>query len=93
MSNSFLAYEIIENPRNLRFRFTLCMQEFFDSIPQHQWKIEDPTFIKQSEEFEIKVQRLDNRTDYLILIQTSYANHSQLRQPKERCYIYFSPIC
>jgi hypothetical protein len=26
-------YRIIENPRNLRFRFTLCMQEFFDSIP------------------------------------------------------------
>ena len=25
-------YGIIENPRNLRFRFTLCMQEFFDSI-------------------------------------------------------------
>ena len=27
-------YEIIENPRNLRIRFTLCMQEFFDSVPQ-----------------------------------------------------------
>ena len=26
-------YGIIENPRNLRFRFTLCIQEFFDSIP------------------------------------------------------------
>ena len=46
-------YEIIENPRNLRFRFTLCMQEFFDSIPQNQWKLEDPVFIKQSEEFAI----------------------------------------
>ena len=46
-------YGITENPRNLRFRFTLCMQEFFDSIPQHQWKIEDPAFIKQSEEFAI----------------------------------------
>jgi hypothetical protein len=31
-------YGIIENPRNLRFRFTLCMQEFFDSIPQDQWE-------------------------------------------------------
>jgi hypothetical protein len=46
-------YGIIENPRNLRFRFTLCMQEFFDSIPQDQWKINDPAFIKQSEEFTI----------------------------------------
>ena len=47
-------YGIInENPRNLRLRFTLCMQEFFDSIPQDQWKINDPTFIKQSEEFAI----------------------------------------
>jgi hypothetical protein len=46
-------YGIVENPRNLRFRFTLCMQEFFDSIPQDQWKIKDPAFIKQSEEFAI----------------------------------------
>ena len=46
-------YGIIENSRNLRFRFTLCMQEFFDSIPQDQWKIKDPTFIKQSEVFAI----------------------------------------
>jgi len=42
-------YGIIENPRNLRYRSTLCMQEFFDSIPQNQWKIKDPAFIKQSE--------------------------------------------
>jgi hypothetical protein len=46
-------YGIIENPRNLRFRFTLSMQEFFDSIPQDQWKIKDPAFIKQSEVFAI----------------------------------------
>jgi hypothetical protein len=46
-------YGVIENPRNLRFRFTLCMEEFFDSIPQGQWKIKDPTFIKQSEVFAI----------------------------------------
>ena len=46
-------YGIIENPRNLRFRFTLCMQEFFDSIPQDQWKIKDPAFVKQSEEIAI----------------------------------------
>jgi hypothetical protein len=29
------------------------MQEFFDSIPQDQCKIEDPAFIKESEEFAI----------------------------------------
>ncbi|HEY6884233.1 MAG TPA: hypothetical protein VI278_09375 [Nitrososphaeraceae archaeon] len=46
-------YGIIEDQRNLRIRFTLCMQEFFDSIPQDQWKIKDPAFIKQSEEFAI----------------------------------------
>jgi hypothetical protein len=53
IANILRRYGKIENPRNLRFRFTLCMQEFFDSIPQDQWKIEDPTFIKQSEEFAI----------------------------------------
>ena len=47
-------YDLNENPRNLRFRFTLFMQEFFDSIPQDQWNINDPEFIKQSEEFAIK---------------------------------------
>ena len=46
-------YGITENPRNLRFRLTLCMQEFFDSIPEDQWKIKDTAFIKQSEEFAI----------------------------------------
>ena len=46
-------YGVIENPRNLRFRFTLCMQEFFDSIPQDQWRTNDPAFIKQSEDFAI----------------------------------------
>jgi hypothetical protein len=53
IANILYRYGIIENPRNLRFRFTLCMQEFFDSIPQDQWKIKDPDFIKQSEEFAI----------------------------------------
>jgi hypothetical protein len=53
IANIIFRYGIIENPRNLRFRFTLCMQEFFDSIPQEQWRINDPAFIKQSEEFAI----------------------------------------
>ena len=53
IANILNRYGIVENPRNLRFRFTLCMQEFFDAIPQDQWKIKDPAFVKQSEEFAI----------------------------------------
>ena len=47
------SYGVIENPRNLRFRFTLCMQEFFDGLPESQWNLKDPKFLKQSEEFAI----------------------------------------
>jgi hypothetical protein len=46
-------YGVSENPRNLRFRFILCMQEFFDGIPQDQWRVKDPMFVKQSEDFAI----------------------------------------
>ncbi len=46
-------YGIVENPRNLRFRFILCMQEFFDGIPQDQWRLKDPAFVKQSEDHAI----------------------------------------
>ena len=46
-------YGIEENPRNLRFRFILCMQEFFDGIPQDQWHVKDPAFVRQSEGFAI----------------------------------------
>jgi hypothetical protein len=53
IANIVKRYNLSENPRNLRFRFTLFMQEFFDSIPQDQWNLNDPTFIKQSEEFAI----------------------------------------
>ncbi|MEO9296199.1 MAG: hypothetical protein ABI347_11460 [Nitrososphaera sp.] len=41
------------NPRNLRFSFILCMQEFFDGIPQDHWRVKDPAFVRQSEEFAI----------------------------------------
>lgn len=44
-------YGISENPRNLRFRFILCMQEFFDGIPQDKWRVKDQAFVKQSEDF------------------------------------------
>jgi hypothetical protein len=55
IANILERYDLSENPRNLRFRFTLFMQEFFDSIPQDQWNLKDPTFIKQSEEFAIRM--------------------------------------
>ena len=53
ISNILYHYGITENPRNLRFRFTLCMQEFFDGLPESQWNLKDPKFLKQSEEFAI----------------------------------------
>ncbi len=46
-------YGIVENAQNLRFRFILCMQEFFDGIPQDKWRTKDPAFVKQSEDFAI----------------------------------------
>ncbi len=53
IANILHRYSITENPRNLRFRFILCMQEFFDCIPESQWNLKDPKFLKQSEEFAI----------------------------------------
>lgn len=43
-------YGIEENSRNLRFRFILCMQEFFDSIPEDKWRLKDPDFLRQADE-------------------------------------------
>ena len=54
ISNILGRYGLSENPRNLRFRFILCMQEFFDGIPQDQWRVKDPVFVKQSEDFAIE---------------------------------------
>jgi hypothetical protein len=54
IANILKRYDLSENPRNLRFRFTLFMQEFFDSIPQDQWNLKNPMFIKESEEFAIR---------------------------------------
>ena len=48
--NILRRYGIDENPRNLRFRFILCMQEFFDSIPEDNWRLKDPAFLKQADE-------------------------------------------
>ena len=53
VANILKRYGIVESARNLRFRFILFMQEFFDSIPEEQWKTKDPAFIKESEEFSI----------------------------------------
>lgn len=53
ISSILYRYGIEENPRNLRFRFILCMQEFFDGIPQDQWRVKDPAFVKKSEDFAV----------------------------------------
>ena len=53
VANILYRYGVVENPRNLRFRFILCMKEFFDGIPQDQWRVRDPAFVKQSEDFAI----------------------------------------
>ena len=50
ISNILRKYGIDENPRNLRFRFILCMQEFFDSIPENKWRLKNPDFLKQADE-------------------------------------------
>ena len=53
ISSILYRYGIEENPRNLRFRFILCMQEFFDGVPQDQWRVKDPAFVKKSEDFAV----------------------------------------
>lgn len=50
----FSRYGIHHDAKDLRIIFTLGMQEFFDSIPQEQWKLNDPSFIKDSEKYAIK---------------------------------------
>jgi hypothetical protein len=53
IANILFRYGLNENYRNLRFRFILCMQEFFDAIPEDKWNLKDPKFIKESEDFAI----------------------------------------
>ncbi|HJS64685.1 MAG TPA: hypothetical protein VJ767_07475 [Nitrososphaeraceae archaeon] len=53
ISNILSRYGINENPKNLRVVYTLCMQQFFESIPEDKWRLNDPSFIKESEEFGI----------------------------------------
>jgi hypothetical protein len=50
----FSRYGIYHNAKDLRIIFTLGMQEFFESIPQEEWKLNDPTFIKNSEKYAIE---------------------------------------
>jgi hypothetical protein len=53
IADILFRYGIAENSRNLRFRFILCMQEFFDGISPEQWRVKDPMFVKKSEDFGI----------------------------------------
>lgn len=50
IGNILRKYGLEENPRNLRLRFILCMQEFFDSIPEDKWRLNDPDFLNQADE-------------------------------------------
>ncbi len=50
----FYRYGINHNAKDLRIIFTLSMQEFFDSIPQEEWKLNDPSFVKSSEKYAIE---------------------------------------
>jgi hypothetical protein len=50
IGNILRKYGIEEDPRNLRFRFILCMQEFFDSIPEDKWRLKDPDFLKRADD-------------------------------------------
>ena len=34
--------------------YLLVYAKFFDSVPQDQWDLKDPKFIKQSEDFAIR---------------------------------------
>jgi len=47
-------YGIEENPGNRRFWFILCMQEFFDSIPEDNWRLKDPDFLMEADETGIR---------------------------------------
>jgi hypothetical protein len=47
-------YGINHNPKELRIVFTLGMQEFFESIPKEEWKLNDPSFVKNSEKYAIE---------------------------------------
>lgn len=42
------SYDV--RPLDLRFRFTLFMQEEFDAIPKEQWKVNDSTWIAEKEQ-------------------------------------------
>ena len=35
---------------DLRFRFTLFMQEEFDAVPKDQWQLSDPTWLAEKEQ-------------------------------------------
>ena len=50
----FYRYGLNHSAKDLCIIFTLCMQEFFESIPQEAWKLSDPSFVKSSEKYAIE---------------------------------------
>jgi hypothetical protein len=49
---SLISYTVMEL---LKIQGIYVLDSLFDSIPQERWKIKDPVFIKQSEEFAITI--------------------------------------
>lgn len=43
-------YSLAVPALDLRFRFTLFMQEEFDSVPKEQWKLGDPEWLHEKEQ-------------------------------------------
>jgi len=43
-------YSIAIPALDLRFRFTLFMQEEFDKVPKDQWKLSDSTWLAEKEQ-------------------------------------------
>ncbi len=42
-------YSLAVPPLDLRFRFTLFLQEMFDALPRDQWKINDSSWLAEKE--------------------------------------------
>lgn len=43
-------YSLTVPALDLRFRFTLFMQEEFDAVPRDRWKLDDPAWLAEKEQ-------------------------------------------
>jgi hypothetical protein len=49
ISEALQKYSLTVPALDLRFRFTLFMQEEFDAIPKELWRIDDPAWLAEKE--------------------------------------------